>query len=261
MTRPLAAVALATALSWLPSSPAVAQSTEAMEALAREVAALREAQAAMQRDVQEIKALLQQALNPSAAGAAAAPRPEISLPNAPVRGRNEATTVVVEFSDFHCPFCSQYTQQVYPRIGKEYIDTGRIAYMFVNFPIDALHPRASKAHEAALCAGDQGRFWEMHDRIFAHVATAQTPEQLVGHAGVVGVDLEKFRACLDGGRRAEDVRQDVARAQSMGVRATPTFIIGTREPGGTIRVAQVISGAQPYDAFKAALDRVIGGSR
>jgi len=240
--------------------PAFAQaSPDPIEALTREVAALREAQAVMQQDLQEIKALLQKAMTPAVSGQGAEPRPSFSLPNAPERGRKGAATVMLEFSDFHCPFCGRYTQEVYPQISKEYVDSGRIGYLFVNMPIDALHPRSFKAHEAALCAAEQGRFWEMHDRIFANVQTSQTPEQLITHAGAVGVDLEKFRACVAGGRRAEDVKRDVAQAQALGVRATPTFVIGTRGADGQIRAQQVISGAQPYATFKAALDNALAG--
>jgi protein-disulfide isomerase len=243
-----------------------AVSAQSPQQTGAEIAALRkemeELKATLQlilKDVQETKAILQRVTQPQQG-----PRPvtdvadvSLSVANAPVRGSRTATVALVEFSDFQCPFCARHHAQTWPQLNQEYIDTGRVQFFFVNFPIAELHPQAFKAHEAAACAGEQASYWEMYDRLFANQRRF-APADLAQHAADIGLDMTKFQPCLDTGRTAELVRADLTRAQQLGFSGTPTFLIGTVEPNGTtVKGLKVITGAQPFAVFKQTLDEML----
>ena len=122
-------------------------------------------------------------------------------------------------------------------------------------PLESIHKNAFKASEAAHCAGEQGKFWEMHDRLFANQNSIEAP-MLAGHAQAIGVDAKKFQACLDSGKYSAEIRKNIAEATKYGITGTPTFVIGLTQPNDpkTIKVLKVIRGAQNVSAFKDALD-------
>ncbi len=159
------------------SSPGSTQSSEELKALRQELEAIKEGQGRLQKDVQEIKAILQ--------GARAAAQPPqvqpqnvvLTLDGEPTKGDTSARVVLVEFTDYQCPFCGRYVHDAYAQIEAEYIKTGKLRYVIREFPLESIHPQAFKAAEAALCAGDQGKYWEMHDRLFAN-QRALAPDQL-----------------------------------------------------------------------------------
>jgi len=120
-----------------------------------------------------------------------------------------------------------------------------------------MHKNAFKAAEAARCAGEQGKFWEMHHRLFAN---QQTLDQWKSHAEAVGLDAAKFEECLNGGRKAAGVRKDMAEAQKAGITGTPAFFLAYTDPKSTkVTTVMRLSGAQPYSAFKAAIDKLLAG--
>ena len=133
----------------------------------------------------------------------AAPGP-LDLTDAPSLGRKDAPVTLVEFSDYECPFCQRHFLSVLPEIKREYVDTGKVRYVFVDFPLEQLHPHARKAAEAAYCAGEQGRYWEMHDALFTNQQALELP-QLGGHARNLGLDATAFESCLFSGRHAARV--------------------------------------------------------
>lgn len=144
-----------------------------------------------------------------------------------------------------------------PKIEKEYIETGKVKYVFRDFPIKQLHPNAFKAAEAANCSAEQGKYWEMHARLFAN-QRALGPEDLSGHAEALGLDLSKFQPCLANGKYTAEIRKDIADGGKAGVKGTPTFFIGLTEPNKpTIKVHKVIRGAHPYSRFKEAIEDLI----
>ena len=103
-------------------------------------------------------------------GGTAEPRPPkdpLPLEGAAIRGNRSATVAIVEYSDFKCPACGQFATGTLPAIERRYVDTGKVLLAFRQYPMDR-RPLAQKAAEAAICAGDQGKFWEMHDQLFAH---------------------------------------------------------------------------------------------
>src|SRR5207237_303558 len=138
---------------------------------------------------------------------------------------------VVACSCFESPFGGRYYRETMPEIERAYIRTGKIRYVFRNFPLEAIHHEAFKAAEAAMCAGEQDKFWEMHDHLFAH-QDALAATDLPGHAAAVGLDLPRFERCLAGGTYAEDIRRDLAEGQKAGVRGTPSFFLGVAGSDG-----------------------------
>lgn len=148
-----------------------------------------------------------------------------------------------------------------PQIENEYIRTGKIKYVFGDFPLEAIHPYAFKAAAAANCAGDEGKYWEMHDRLFANQA-ALKPEDLLKHGEAIGLDSARFQQCLQSGKYDALIRKMMAQGEKAGVRGTPTVMVGTVEPNSTsVKVVKIVVGIQPFGAFKEAIDSVLAGQR
>jgi protein-disulfide isomerase len=166
-------------------------------------------------------------------------RVPVEVGGAPVRGNPKAPVTVVEFSDFQCPFCARARPTV-TRVRETYGD--KVRWVFRHFPLD-FHAQAEKAGEAAACAGAQGKFWEMHDRLWANNSKLQVAD-LKAHAAVLGLDAPAFDQCLDSGRLAGLVGQDSEAGQSYGVSGTPAFFVNGRP----------LVGAQPFDAFAQVID-------
>jgi protein-disulfide isomerase len=141
-----------------------------------------------------------------------------------------------------------------PQIEKEYIQTGKVRYVQRDFPIESIHKDAFKAAEAARCAGDQGKYWEMHDRLFAN-QQALGLKDLPQHAEALGLDASRFQQCVESGKYASAVRKDLADGQAAGVTGTPTFFLGLSDPNSsTVKVLRTLIGAQSYGTFKEAID-------
>jgi protein-disulfide isomerase len=148
-------------------------------------------------------------------------------------------------------------REAMPRLETEYIATGRVRYVFRDFPILSLHPSAMAAATAAHCAGEQGRFWEMHDALFTNQRLARR-DSLAAEASSLGLDSVRFAQCLGSGRYMARVRRGLRDGSAAGVRGTPTFFLAVAEPGEPkLRVLKVLYGSRPYEAFKRSLDRVL----
>ncbi|MGE5124909.1 MAG: thioredoxin domain-containing protein [Betaproteobacteria bacterium] len=166
-------------------------------------------------------------------------RVPVDLADAPVRGNPKAPVTVVEFSDFQCPYCVRARPTV-ARVREAYGD--KLRWVFRHFPL-SFHQYAEKAGEAAACAGDQGRFWEMHDRLWANHAKLEVPD-LKAYAAALGLDPAAFDRCLDSGRHAGLVDRDLQAGASYGVSGTPAFFVNGRP----------LIGAQPFEAFQQVID-------
>jgi protein-disulfide isomerase len=236
-----------------------ADSSDELAALRKEVEALKESQKALQRDLQDVKALLRARLAPPAAQG---PEETLAQPvmldidGAPFLGSKDAKVTVVEFSDFQCPFCARHAQNTMPAIVKDYVDAGKVKYVLRDFPIPSLHPTSEKSHEAAYCAGEQGKYWQMHDRLFGNIR-GQDAKELTAYARTLGLDVGKFEQCVGSQRYAGRVRKAVEEGQRAGVRGTPTFFVGVSADGRTVRATRMVRGAQPYERFKGAIDAVL----
>jgi protein-disulfide isomerase len=141
------------------------------------------------------------------------------------------------------------------------VKTGKLRYIQLDYPLEQIHPSAFKAAEAARCGGEQGKFWEMHDRLFTN-QNALTADDLKTHADAVGLDLDQFSECLASGKEAAKIRSDMAEGQKNGIGATPGFLLGLAPPNGSaVRVTKRIIGSQPFANFKDAIDELLAAAR
>ena len=236
--------------------------TQTPQKPARDLAAVTAELERIKSDLAIVKGQLAQVLRllnqqrPSQAARAAPSGPvRANISDAPTLGRADAPVTIVEFSDYQCPFCQRFFATTLPTLKKEYIETGKVRYVFRDYPIDQLHPLARKAAEAAHCAGDQGKYWEMHDVLFRN-ATALALPQLAEHARSLGLDGSAFDACLSSGRHAPKVERGITDAAAAGVQGTPGFVIGRTTEGDVIEGTPV-RGAQPLDTFRQLIDRAL----
>ncbi|MEN3339966.1 MAG: hypothetical protein V7647_3642 [Acidobacteriota bacterium] len=246
-------------LALLSLSPPQTQADE-IAALKRQLQEMKTQQAAMERDLQAIKSILQEAQAQGGGGDPFVSK-TIAIGNEPTRGSASAKITLVEVSDYHCPFCRRQTLQTLPQLLNDYVNTGKVKYVFVDYPIAQLHPDALQAHIAAACAGDQGKYWQMHDSLFTN-PPARDASQLTAQAKSLGLDETKFGSCLSAGVHAPAIRDSVARMQQLGVGGTPLTLIGlTPAPGEPMKVVSSIYGARPYADFKTAIDAALAQTR
>jgi len=159
-----------------------------------------------------------------------------------VKGSEDAPVTIIEFSDFECPFCGRFYRDTLPLIKKNYIETGKVKLIYRDFPL-SFHANAQKAAEAAECAKDQRKFWEMHDKLFDEGVKGGV-ESFKQYAKDLNLNMEEFNECLDSGKKANEVKADFIAGGEAGVRGTPAFFINGR----------LVSGAQPYSVFKQIID-------
>ena len=253
MLKHLFFIALVCVLALAADRKALGEASDDLSELRKEVEALKQGQLQLQRELQEINALLRRRQNP------VTDVPNVVLPIAgyPSRGSQSARLVLIEFTDYQCPFCGRHFQQTSPQIDRDYVNTGRVRHVLRDFPLESIHKDAFKAAEAAHCADEQGQYWQMHERLF-NSQNALAVDHLSAYAGALGLDLPSFKRCLDSDKYAGKIRQDLADAQKVGVQATPSFLLGVAEPGGSsVKVVKAIAGAHPYPVFKEAIDSLL----
>jgi len=180
----------------------------------------------------------------------------VSFDDDPVKGNPNAAVTIVEFSDFQCPFCKRFADQTLPSLQRDYIDTGKVNFVYRDFPLDNIHPNARTAHIAAECADEQEGFWQYHDILFekqgqwARQSAAEANDSFKQFASDVGLDLTSFSSCLDSQSFADEVNKDYLEGVNYGITGTPTFFIGNAKDGFV-----KLSGAQPYDVFKQRIEQ------
>jgi protein-disulfide isomerase len=181
----------------------------------------------------------------------------IGVNDAPFKGDKNARVSLIEFADYQCPFCARFYRETLPQIEENYIFTGKVKFFFRNFPLERSHPQAFKAAVAANCAGEQGKFWAMHHRLFTHQEELGSKD-LLQHAKMLALDSSKFTRCLDSEESAAKVRRDLAEGEKAGVKVTPTFFLGLAEPNNPkITIQNMIVGAKSYADFKEAIDSLV----
>lgn len=163
-----------------------------------------------------------------------------------LKGNPDAPVQVLEFADFECPSCGYFAAVTGPDVMKRLVESGEVAFRFFDFPLD-MHPNAIPAHNAGQCANEQGKFWEMHDQIFAgqfewNTQATKNPKKIFkGYAQNAGLDVAKWEECFDSGRMLPQILANRKEGERLRVTSTPTFIIGGR----------MVPGAIPYDQFRA----------
>jgi len=244
-------------LTVLMASPLIAQSqaaTDGLPALQRQIDDLKESQRAIQSQLDEIKRLL---LGTPGAQAPELSNVTISLNGHPSKGSREAKLILVDFSDYQCPFCGRFFAESLPHIERDFIATGKLRYVFRDFPLEMIHSEAFKAHEAAGCAGDQEKYWEMHDRLFQNQQQMQ-PDDLARHAAAIGINPGIFQSCLSSRKHAATIRKNMDEGKRAGVQGTPTLFLGVQnDENRDMKVFDVIRGAQPYLQVKKMIERAL----
>ena len=168
----------------------------------------------------------------------------------PSKGPEDAPVVLVEFSDFQCVYCRKFWQETLPRIEERYIRSGKVRFVYRHLAI--LGEASVLAAQAAACAHDQGKFWEYHDALFRTSSPlAYTAVRLKRYAGQSGLDERTFSTCLDSGKHAERVEAETILGRTLGVNATPAFLIN----------GQLLIGAYPFEVFQQALDATLASPR
>ncbi len=169
-----------------------------------------------------------------------------------VRGNPQAPLTLLEYSDFTCGFCEKFFQETWPILFSEYIDTGKVRLVYRDFPRAPSGPSVETAL-AARCAGEQGQYWAMHDRLFSSgdkFSTAQLRQQ----AEDLRLDAKQFTTCLEASRYTQDIFKDRMEGGALGIRGTPHFILyATNDPQEAI----AIPGAFPYEVFKEEIDKLL----
>jgi len=166
----------------------------------------------------------------------------VSSDDDPFKGNPDAHITIIEFSDFQCPFCAQFHSSTLPQIQKNYVDTGKVKFVYRDFPITSIHPNAVPAAVAAECANEQGLFWQYHDKLFENQNSWERLD--------LGLITSQFNDCFDSAKYLEEVTQDLQDGMSYGVTGTPGFFIGNDQLGFT-----QVSGAQPYSVFQRVFDQ------
>jgi len=212
----------------------------------------------MQKDLAEIKKLLKEGARAPRAAGPAFKEQVISIGSSPVKGNADATVTLVEYSDYQCPFCARHYRAVMPILQEEYIDTGKLKFVMREYPLPALHKNASNASQAAMCAGKQGKYWEMHNLLFENQKELGV-DSVKSFAGAIGLDTAAFNDCLDNKEMVGPVRKDMASGAKLGMGGTPGFFVGLTDPGDPDKVSLSvqIEGAQSIDKFKASIDDLL----
>ncbi len=170
---------------------------------------------------------------------------EVSLDDDAVKGDINAPVTILEFSDYECPFCGRFFTETYPQIIKEYVDTGKVKYVFRDFPL-SIHANAATAANAAECVRKQGgdaMYFEYHDVLFVN-QSALDADSLKTYAANFSIDQDQFESCVDNIEFMEEVNNDFAEGGEYGVRGTPAFFVN----------GILLSGAQPFENFKAVIE-------
>jgi protein-disulfide isomerase len=185
-------------------------------------------------------------------------------------GDPEAPVTIVEFSDFQCPVCALHFQETWPALKEQYVDTGRVYYVFRDLPLASIHPEAFTAHEAARCAYEEGgadAYWQMHDRLFeSQQEWSSNPEHAAvfkSYANDVGLDQAAFDGCLDGGQQAGAIQASIDESFGLGVNGTPTFFIDGYPFSGALPIQyfdQIISLAE-NDQLRDAIAEAIAAAQ
>ena len=227
--------------------------------LKKEIESLKIIQTEVLKELLEIKKLLATRASPNAD----TPPREIIIDTegSPIKGNESARFALIEYSDYECPFCSRYVRDTLPLIERDYIKTGKIKYVFRDFPIESLHRNALLASEAAACAREQGKYWEMHDRLFSN-PNALTAKDITTHAQFIGINPTDFQQCLDSSKYREVIRKAVSEAAGLGINGTPTFFVAVSVPNSSkVKVIRALKGAPAYANFKEVLDTILASGQ
>jgi protein-disulfide isomerase len=217
---------------------------------------------AILKELKDIRRMLEdmqkQLAGPAAARRAQAPDTpvKVSIADGHTLGSATAPLVLIEFTDYQCPYCRGFAVNTFPALKTKYIDTGKLQFVTRDFPLD-FHPQALIAAHAARCAADQGKYWEIRPVLFAN-NTALQQDKLLTYARDLSLNTATFQQCLEKETHAPSIKRDLADAAAAGIEGTPTFVLGRRLPNGTIEGVRIV-GAQPIAVFDAKISELLAG--
>ncbi len=238
--------------------PGVARNTEQQPTCANLEDQIRSVRA----DLAEIKTLLERerVLPNLASGTVtnSAFESTLTLPFVPKEslGRLNAPAAVVEFADLQCPFCAYFQAKTFPQFKSKYIDSGKVRFFSVDFPLPS-HPDASKLARGALCAGEQNHYWEMRDLLLGQ-KTAVAADLLNESVAQLGLDAAKFQSCMASGVMLDEIKETSGTSAHAGISGTPTFLVGAVTDKGV--VGKLIVGALSSEEFDSRVDEAIAGA-
>lgn len=181
----------------------------------------------------------------------------VSIEGAAAQGSASARVAVIEYSDFECPFCGTFAREVHSGLVERYVRTGKVLLVFRQRPLP-IHANALIASVAAECAQTQGRFWELHDRMFLNQKSLAQPS-LLKMGDEIGLRHDAFAECMAGPMDGQ-VRKMVRDAEALGITSTPAFLFGKLE-GQKVRVLRVVTGFKPLEDFAQTIDAVLADAR
>jgi protein-disulfide isomerase len=175
----------------------------------------------------------------------------IDIAGMPVQGADNTRVVIIEFSDYECPYCARHATTVYPELRDRYISSGKVRYAFANFPLPN-HPNAKPLAAAAICAGKQDAYWKMHDALFEK--KPRTNEAVMDLGRQIGLQMDSFGQCLDKDRpHIERLRIDQQIAEEFQISGTPSFVLGVVDAQGKVVARDIIVGAHPLPRFESTI--------
>ncbi len=194
-------------------------------------------------ELRQIRQLLQQQNAKNAPAPEPPPqRAKLSLDGTPMLGVKTAPITIVEFTDYQCPFCQRFHLTTFNELKRNYIDTGRARFFSRDMPLD-FHPNAMRAAQAARCANEQGKYWQLRDLMGANPNNLDM-ESIVRFAGDLKMDSKALRSCVESDKYKAAVQSDVVEAMKAGATGTPTFVVGATTPEGVD--GELMVGAMPY---------------
>jgi protein-disulfide isomerase len=196
------------------------------------------------KELRQIRELLEKQGAPAPAGQQIT-RANVSIEGAYTIGSKDAPLTMVEFTDFQCPFCQRFHVQTFAELKKNYIDTGKLRFVSLDLPLD-FHPNAMQAAQAGRCAGEQGQFWTMRDRMNSNPEKLDMAS-LMYTAQDLKLNVTKFRTCVESGKYKDAIRADTQIAEKIGANGTPSFVLGRSKPDSV--EGELIIGALPYETF------------
>jgi protein-disulfide isomerase len=235
------------------SAPGTAATGTAAPGMKKEIEDLKKGQESIRKELQEIKGMLL---------AMGAPPPEkdirgieFEIAGYPVKGSKTAKLVMVDFTDYQCQYCSRYARETFPKIIQQYVDSGKMRYVIIDLPLPS-HPLAPKAAEASHCAGDQDKFWEMHDQL---MAKQEALDNLPSYATALNLDINRFEECLKTNKYAGEVRKSNTLAIKLDIRAVPGFVLAANDPKNPLKLKTIASirGAAPLENFQGEIDKAL----
>ena len=181
---------------------------------------------------------------------------EFEIGGNPVMGNGDTKIIMVEFTDYECPFCSRYVRETFPQIINEYVDRGVLRYAVVDQPLP-MHLKAEKAAQAAHCASDQGTFWDIHKLMMER---QDSLDDLSFYAKSLNMNIAEFDECLKTDKYKEKVNNNMALARKLGITGVPGFIIGLvdAQNPGRIKGISSVRGAAPYANFQKEIETALG---